>query len=86
MVDQSGAQTQKSDDGTSLSRPDQLGNNANVTVASYLAGVNYGRVYTFNTVDSEFRELAAADIVKVGDGMWVHVSPQTNGELPAIVP
>jgi len=90
VVDQSGTQTQKADNATSLTRPNQAGTQTAVTVNTYLNSVNYGRVYVFNTVASEFRELASSDAVKVGDGMWVFISPiagSASGEgLPDIVP
>ncbi|MEC9293998.1 MAG: hypothetical protein VYC65_06895, partial [Chloroflexota bacterium] len=58
----------------------------NVTVGTYFNTVNNGRAYTFNTVASEFRELVTADTMTIGSGVWVFISPQTNGGLPHIVP
>jgi hypothetical protein len=40
----------------------------------------------FNTVQSQFNELATADKVKVGSGIWVFISAQVNGNFPPIVP
>jgi hypothetical protein len=86
VVDQSRNQTQGGHENTALSRP----NGGEVSFNSYLSTVNYGRVYTFDTVDSEFdvQDTAAqgGDIVKIGDGIWVYISPQQNGKLPHIVP
>jgi len=87
VVDQSRIQTQGGDEGDPLVRPN--GDAGGVTVNSYLSTVNHGRVYSFDTVSSEFRIQDAAvdgDVLKIGDGLWVYISPQQNGKLPHIVP
>jgi len=86
VVDQSRTQTQAANKGTSLTRPDAGGTNNAVKSSAYFNTVNNGRAYTFDTVDSEFRELVDTDNVTIGTGIWVFISPQTNGQLPHIVP
>jgi hypothetical protein len=86
VVDQSRTQTQKGNNATTLQRPNFAGTDAPVIVASYFNTVNNGRAYTFDTVTSKFRELIGNNPVKIGTGIWVFISPQTNGELPHIVP
>jgi hypothetical protein len=86
VVDQSRTQTQKGNNGTTLQRPNFAGTDAPVIVASYFNTVNNGRAYTFDTVTSKFRELINNNEIKIGTGIWVFISPQTNGELPHIVP
>jgi len=86
VVDQSRVQTQSGNKGATLTRPDNAGADLAVTVATYFNTVNNGRAYVFNTVSSEFRELANANAVTIGTGIWVYVSPQTSGDLPPIVP
>jgi len=86
VVDQSRAQTQKGNKNATLTRPNASGVATNVTVGTYFNTVNNGRAYTFNTVSSEFRELVTADTMTIGSGVWVFISPQTNGGLPHIVP
>jgi hypothetical protein len=86
VVDQSRSQTQKGNKGGTLTRPNASGVATNVTVGTYFNTVNNGRAYAFNTVSSEFRELVTADTMTIGTGVWVFVSPQTNGGLPHIVP
>jgi len=86
VVDQSRTQTQSANKGTSLTRPDAGGTNNAVKSSAYFNTVNNGRAYTFDTVDSEFRELVDTDNVTIGSGIWVFISPQTNGQLPHIVP
>ncbi|MDA1279695.1 MAG: hypothetical protein O3B95_06575, partial [Chloroflexi bacterium] len=85
-VDQSRSQTQKANVGVSLKRPGSTGTPVAVSVGTYFNTVNSGRTYVFDTVKSEFRELVAADSITNGAGIWVHISPQTNGQLPHIVP
>jgi hypothetical protein len=86
VVDQSRSQTQKGNKGSTLTRPNAAGAATSVKVSAYFNTVNNGRAYTFNTVSSEFRELVAADFMTIGQGVWVFISPQTNGGLPHIVP
>jgi hypothetical protein len=86
VVDQSRTQTQAANKGTSLTRPDAGGTNNAVKSSAYFNTVNNGRAYTFDTVDSEFRELVDTDNVTIGSGIWVFISPQDNGQLPHIVP
>ena len=86
VVDQSRTQTQKGNKNATLTRPNASGVATNVTVGTYFNTVNNGRSYTFNTVASEFRELVTADTMTIGSGVWVFISPQTNGGLPHIVP
>jgi len=86
VVDQSRSQTQKGNKNATLTRPNASGVATNVTVGTYFNTVNNGRAYTFNTVSSEFRELVTADTMTIGSGVWVFISPQTNGGLPHIVP
>ncbi|MDG0867384.1 Ig-like domain-containing protein [Candidatus Lucifugimonas marina] len=86
VVDQSRTQTQADNKGTSLTRPDAGGTNNAVKSSAYFNTVNNGRAYTFDTVDSEFRELVDTDNVTIGSGIWVFISPQDNGQLPHIVP
>ncbi len=86
VVDQSRTQTQKGNKNATLTRPNASGVATNVTVGTYFNTVNNGRAYTFNTVASEFRELVTADTMTIGSGVWVFISPQTNGGLPHIVP
>jgi hypothetical protein len=86
VVDQSRSQTQKGNKGGTLKRPDSVGTATAVTVGTYFNTVNNGRAYIFNTVASEFRELVTANTMTIGSGVWVFISPQTNGGLPHIVP
>jgi hypothetical protein len=86
VVDQSRSQTQKANKGAILTRPDSAGGPVNVTNTSYFGTVNNGRAYTFDTVTSKFREQVGADTVTIGSGIWVFISPQSNGQLPHIVP
>ena len=86
VVDQSRSQTQKGNKNGTLKRPNAAGVATAVTVGTYFNTVNNGRAYTFNTVSSEFRELVTADNMTIGSGVWVFISPQTNGGLPHIVP
>jgi hypothetical protein len=87
VVDQSRQQTEKTHKGATLTRPNSDGTtDVPVTYGSYLATVNNGRAYTFDTVKSEFFEQTALDNVSIGSGVWVFISPQTNGQLPHIVP
>jgi hypothetical protein len=86
VVDQSRSQTQKGNKNATLTRPNASGVATNVTVGTYFNTVNNGRAYTFNTVSSEFRELVTSDTITIGSGVWVFISPQTNGGLPHIVP
>jgi hypothetical protein len=86
VVDQSRTQTQKANKGTTLTRPNAAGTDGNVTNTSYFTTVNNGRSYTFDTVTSKFREQVGADTVTIGSGIWVFISPQSNGQLPHIVP
>ena len=86
VVDQSRSQTQKSNKGATLTRPDAGGSAINVTNTSYFGGVNNGRAYTFDTVTSKFREQVGADTLNIGSGIWVFIGPRDNGQLPHIVP
>jgi hypothetical protein len=86
VVDQSRTQTQKANKGTTLTRPDAAGNDDQVTNTTYFDGVNTARAYTFDTVTSKFREQVGGDLMKIGSGIWVFISPQANGQLPHIVP
>jgi hypothetical protein len=86
VVDQSRSQTQKGNKNATLTRPNASGVATSVTVGTYFNTVNNGRAYAFNTVSSEFRELVTADTMTIGSGVWVFISPQTNGGLPHIVP
>jgi len=86
VVDQSRSQTQKGNKNGTLTRPNASGAATSVTVGTYFNTVNNGRAYAFNTVSSEFRELVTADTMTIGSGVWVFISPQTNGGLPHIVP
>jgi hypothetical protein len=86
VVDQSRSQTQKGNKNGTLKRPNAAGVATAVTVGTYFNTVNNGRAYTFNTVSSEFRELVTSDTITIGSGVWVFISPQTNGGLPHIVP
>ncbi len=86
VVDQSRSQTQKANKGGTLTRPNAAGTGVNVTNTSYFGTVNNGRAYTFDTVTSKFREQVGADTVTIGSGIWVFISPQSNGQLPHIVP
>ena len=86
VVDQSRSQTQKGNKNATLTRPNASGVATSVTVGTYFNTVNNGRSYAFNTVASEFRELVTADTMTIGSGVWVFISPQTNGGLPHIVP
>ena len=78
--------TQKTNYGNTLQRTSNAGAGVNITSATYFNTVNNGRAYTFDTVTSKFRELLDANVVPVGAGIWVFISPQTNGQLPHIVP
>jgi hypothetical protein len=86
VVDQSRIQTQAANKGTSLVRPQAVGADLTVTSSTYFNTVLNGRAYTFDTVTSEFEALAAGNPVTIGSGIWVFISPQTNGQLPHIVP
>jgi hypothetical protein len=86
VVDQSRTQTQAGDRGNTLTRATSATTTENVDFDSYLQTVNQGRAYTFDTVTSEFQVENGADLVKIGSGIWVFVSPQQNGKLPHIVP
>ena len=86
-VDQSRVQTQKGSGGAQLQRTQDDGTTAiNLTQTLYFSNVNNDRVYVYDTVRSKFLELTTNDPINVGMGMWVHVSPQANGQLPPIVP
>jgi len=86
VVDQSRSMTQKTDFGNTLQRSNNAGTGVDTTSATYFNTVNSGRAYTFDTVTSKFRELVDANPVAIGTGIWVFISPQTNGQLPHIVP
>jgi hypothetical protein len=90
VVDQSRIQTQASSMGVALRRPDSSGNDQPVDAEAYFNTVNVGRAYTFDTVDSEFRNVvlsgATSDSMTIGSGVWAFISPQENGKLPHIVP
>ena len=86
MVDQSRSQTQASNKAGILQRPNAAGTDGNVTNTSYFTTVNNGRSYTFDTVTSKFREQITTDTLNIGSGIWVFISPQSNGQLPHIVP
>ncbi len=86
VVDQSRSQTQSGNKNGTLTRPNAGGTGVNVTSATYFNTVNSGRAYTFDTVTSKFRALVSTDTVTIGSGIWVYISPQTNGQLPNIVP
>ncbi|MBM3957459.1 MAG: hypothetical protein FJ313_05340, partial [Gemmatimonadetes bacterium] len=55
---------------------------------SYFASVNWSRAYTYNATALQFTPLVkgAAAALNTGAGVWVFVSPQADGSLPAIVP
>jgi hypothetical protein len=86
VVDQSRAMTQKVNKGNTLNRSNAAGADTPVTNGAYFNTVNNGRAYTFDTVTSKFREQVGADTVTIGSGIWVFISPQSNGQLPHIVP
>jgi hypothetical protein len=86
VVDQSRSQTQSGNKGTTLGRPNNAGGTTPVAMGTYFNTVIGGRAYTFDTVTSKFRELVENDPVTIGSGIWVFISPQTNGRLPHIVP
>ncbi|HJP28311.1 MAG TPA: hypothetical protein QF694_05835, partial [Dehalococcoidia bacterium] len=86
VVDQSRSQTQAVNRDTTLTRTNASGTNVNVTAGTYFNTVDNGRAYTFDTVTSKFRDLAGADTLTIGSGIWVFISPQDNGKLPHIVP
>jgi hypothetical protein len=86
VVDQSRSQTQKANKGATLTRPNAAGTGVAITNATYFNTVNNGRAYTFDTVTSKFREQISTDNVTIGSGIWVFISPQSNGQLPHIVP
>jgi hypothetical protein len=86
VVDQSRSQTQSGNKGATLTRPNAAGTDGNVLAGAYFNTVNNGRAYTFDTVTSKFREQIGTDTVTIGSGIWVFISPQTNGQLPHIVP
>ncbi len=86
VVDQSRSQTQSGNKGATLTRPNAAGADGNVLSGAYFNTVNNGRAYTFDTVTSKFREQIGTDTVTIGSGIWVFISPQTNGQLPHIVP
>tara|TARA_Y100001936_G_scaffold251378_2_gene307165 strand:+ start:2582 stop:5494 length:2913 start_codon:yes stop_codon:yes gene_type:complete len=86
VIDQSRIQTQSGSKGATLTRPNEAGSGVNVTHDSYFKTVNNGRTYAFDTVTSQFNELEGSDVVKIGLGLWVFISPQDNGQLPHLVP
>jgi len=86
VIVQSRTQTQKASKGATLTRPNEAGTGVNVTHDSYFKTVNNGRTYAFDTVTSQFNELEGSDVVKIGLGLWVFISPQDNGQLPHLVP
>ena len=86
VIDQSRIQTQSGSKGATLTRPDESGTGVNVTHDSYFKTVNNGRTYGFDTVTSQFNELEGSDVMKIGLGLWVFISPQDNGQLPHLVP
>jgi hypothetical protein len=86
VVDQSRSQTQSGNKGATLTRPNASGTSVSVTSSTYFNTVNNGRAYTFDTVSSKFREQVSTDTVTIGSGIWVFISPQSNGQLPHIVP
>jgi len=85
VVDQSRSQTQAANKGTALIRQGIAGPSV-VTSGTYFNTVNSGRAYTFDTVTSKFVELVTNDNLIIGEGVWVFISPQNNGQLPHIVP
>jgi len=60
------------------------------TAPTYFASVNWSRAYSYNATGLQFVEVtntgAASDNLATGQGIWVFVSPQADGSLPAIVP
>jgi hypothetical protein len=56
------------------------------TAGAYFASVNWSRAYRYNATALQFVELGAAGNLNTGMGVWVFVSPQADGSLPAIVP
>lgn len=57
-----------------------------VTRADYLGGVNAQRVYKYNTTTLRFEEVAGGTQLLTGDGLWVYVTPNTDGTVAAITP
>jgi hypothetical protein len=86
VVDQSRSQTQATNKAGILQRPNAAGGDVPVTNSTYFDTVNSDRAYTFDTVTSKFRNQATGDNLIIGTGIWVFISPQSNGQLPHIVP
>ncbi|MEX0761565.1 MAG: Ig-like domain-containing protein [Dehalococcoidia bacterium] len=85
VVDQRREQTEGVS-GATLMRTTVGGGSAAVTVEDYFGSVNDQRVYRYDATGLEFVQLGGADTVEIGEGIWVFVSPQSDGSLPAIVP
>jgi len=56
------------------------------TATPYFASVNWSRAYSYNATALQFVEVAGGGNLNTGQGIWVFVSPQADGSLPAIVP
>jgi len=56
------------------------------TAGDYFASVNQSRVYSYNATALQFAVVADTGNLNTGMGIWVFVSPQTDGSLPAIAP
>ena len=56
------------------------------TAGAYFTSVNWSRAYSYNATALQFVEVGTAGNLNTGQGVWVFVSPQADGSLPAIVP
>ena len=78
VIDPSRAQTQD-DAGENLMR-----GTTDVTVRSYLAGVDYGRIYAYE--NNGFVLLSDASVLTVGQGLLVFINADSSGRTAPIVP
>ena len=77
IIDISGDVT-TGDSGTALPGGDDVG--------GYLNTVTYSRAYRYDPTTTQFVALAGTDAVLTGWGVWVFITPQADGSLPAIAP
>ena len=58
-----------------------------ITVADYLGDVSASRVYRYNTLENRFVQLdPRTDVVSIGQGLLVFITPDSSGRTAPIVP
>jgi hypothetical protein len=90
VVDQSREQTtgDSTDPGTAsvdLERP-AVGGPVAVDREDYFSSVNESRVYRYDPTSQTFLELSASNALGIGEGLWVFIVADANGDTPDIVP